>query len=61
MLAAYLRLNGVNAKEHEVFNELNRVKKYFEKVKEADEKHTKRTMTLNQQAAARMITNSLVR
>lgn len=62
-LAAYLRLNGVNAKEHLVFKELDRVRRYFGKVKEVDEKSivTKPNITLNKQAAARIIQSSLVR
>lgn len=32
ILFSYLRLNGVNAKEHDVFKELARVKEYFSKI-----------------------------
>ncbi|KAK6615022.1 exosome-associated family protein [Botrytis cinerea] len=33
ILFSYLRLNGVNAREHPVFTELTRMKQYFEKIK----------------------------
>ncbi|CAL3968376.1 unnamed protein product, partial [Diplocarpon coronariae] len=32
----YLRLHGVNAREHPVFKELTRVKQYFDKIKAAE-------------------------
>lgn len=62
-MAAYLKINGVDAKEHPVFKELQRVKQYFGKVKEAEEKVSaaKPSTTLNKQAAARIIQHSLVR
>lgn len=36
ILFSYLRLNGVNAKEHEVYKELARVKEYFSKISVAE-------------------------
>jgi len=36
ILFSYLRLNGVNAREHPVFRELSRVKQYFEKISAAE-------------------------
>lgn len=33
MLFSYLRLNGVNAREHLIFTELTRVRQYFDKIK----------------------------
>ncbi|OWP06736.1 exosome-associated family protein [Marssonina coronariae] len=36
MLFSYLRLHGVNAREHPVFKELTRVKQYFDKIKAAE-------------------------
>lgn len=56
-------MNGVDAKEHPVFKELERVRQYFAKVKEAEEKVSaaKPSTTLNKQAAARIIQHSLVR
>ncbi|KAK5105948.1 hypothetical protein LTS08_000063 [Lithohypha guttulata] len=59
LLFSYLKINGVDPKDHPVWKELARVKQYFSKVKEAEEKHTKPAMTLNKQAAARMIQHSL--
>lgn len=61
-MPAYLRINGVTAIEHPVFKELQRVKQYFGKVKEAEEKvaGARPSTTLNKQAAARIIQHSLV-
>lgn len=57
---AYLRLNGVNSKEHPVFRELARVKQYFEKIKAADFAGTKQNMTLDKAAAGRFVRHALV-
>ena len=57
---AYLRVNGADAKNHAVFKELTRVRSYFDKIKEADEKQRKPTLVLDKQAGRRMILNSLV-
>jgi exosome complex protein LRP1 len=58
---AYLRLNGVQAKEHPVFKELTRVKQYFEKIKVAEAGPTKprENISLNKQAAGRIIKHAL--
>lgn len=56
---AYLRLNGVDARQHAVFTELTRVKQYFEKVAHA-ENPPKRTMELDKGVAGRFITAGLV-
>ena len=60
--AAYLRLNGVQAKEHPVFKELTRVKQYFEKIKvaEAGPAKPRENISLNKQAAGRVIKHALV-
>lgn len=59
---AFLRLNGVNAKEHPVFRELTRLKQYFEKIKIAESGELKRNnMSLNRPAAGRIIKHALVR
>jgi exosome complex protein LRP1 len=58
---AYLRLNGVNAREHAVFKELTRVKQYFEKLKNAENHVGKReNLTLDKAAAARIVKAGLV-
>jgi exosome complex protein LRP1 len=60
---AYLRLHGVNAKEHPVFRELTRVKQYFGKIQalEAEQAEPEqRTMTLDKEAAGRFIKHGLV-
>jgi len=58
MLFSYLRLNGVDARQHAVFTELTRVKQYFEKVAHA-ENPPKRTMELDKGVAGRFITAGL--
>ena len=57
---AYLRLNGVNSKEHPVFRELTRVKQYFEKIKAAESAGITRNIALDKAAAGRFIKNALV-
>lgn len=59
ILFSYLRINGVNAKEHAVFKELTRVKEYFAKIKTTETGPTPRTMTLDKAAAARFIKHDL--
>jgi exosome complex protein LRP1 len=63
LFVAYLRLNGVSARGHPVFKELNRVKQYFDKIKNAEALISKRSnnMSLDKQAAARFIRAGLVR
>src|SRR5258708_35270816 len=45
ILFSCLRLNGVDAKSHPVFQELARVKEYFGKIKTAETAGTKRNTT----------------
>lgn len=59
-MLAYLRIHGVNAKEHPVFRELTRVKQYFEKIKRLENGPEERNMTLDKQAAGRFIKHGLV-
>ncbi len=56
---AYLRLNGVKAREHPVFIELTRVKQYFDKIKAA-ETPAERNLIVDKAAAARFIKAGLV-
>lgn len=56
---AFVRLNGVNAKEHPVYRELTRVKQYFDKIKDV-EFPAQQTQTLDKPAAARVIKHALV-
>lgn len=62
LLFSYLKLHGVQAKEHPVFKELSRVKQYFEKIKkvEAGPDRTQPATTLNREAALRVIKHGLV-
>ena len=59
-MTAYLRLNGVNAKEHPIFRELTRVKQYFEKLKNVEfVGASKQSMTVDKAAAQRFIKHAL--
>ncbi|KAN0072227.1 Sas10/Utp3/C1D family domain containing protein [Elaphomyces granulatus] len=59
LIFSYLRLRGVDSREHPVYRELTRVKQYFEKVKVLETGPEKRTMTLDKQAADRFIKHGL--
>jgi len=59
ILFSYLRLNGVDAKSHPVFQELARVKEYFGKIKAAETAGTKRSSVLDKEAANRFIKHGL--
>lgn len=60
MMLAYLRLNGVKAREHPVFKELTRVKQYFDKIKVVETPVAERNMAVDKSAAARFIKAGLV-
>jgi len=60
IFAAYLRLNGVKARDHPVFIELTRVRQYFEKIKAAEKPGGERNLTLDKGAASRIIRAGLV-
>jgi exosome complex protein LRP1 len=57
ILFSSLRLNGVDAKAHPVFQELGRVKEYFNKIKTAETTGAgaKRNVSLDKEAAGRFI------
>lgn len=57
LLFSSLRLNGVDAKAHPVFQELSRVKEYFSKIKTAENAGagSKRNVSLDKEAAGRFI------
>lgn len=59
LLFSSLRLNGVDAKSHPVFQELGRVKEYFGKIKVAENGPEKRPTTLDKDAAGRFIKHGL--
>ncbi|EGC47850.1 exosome-associated family protein [Histoplasma capsulatum var. duboisii H88] len=59
LIFSYLRLQGVNAKEHPVFKELTRVKQYFEKIKTVETVPEKRTTAVDKEAAGRFIKHGL--
>ena len=59
-LLAYLKLHGVDAKQHPVFRELTRVRQYFDKIKALEAEPEERPMTLDKQAAGRFIKHGLV-
>ena len=59
---AYIRLHGQSAKDHPVFKELTRVRQYFEKIKvaEAGGDSKRENLSLNKEAAGRIIKHGLV-
>ena len=57
---AYLRVNGIQAKEHPVFRELARVKQYFEKIKATEFSEEKPNLRLDRPAAGRLLKHALV-
>ncbi|GAB7356029.1 hypothetical protein MBLNU459_g6648t2 [Dothideomycetes sp. NU459] len=59
LLFSYLKLNGVDAKEHPVFLELTRVKEYFGKIKVAESAPVKRNTALDKAAAGRFVKHAL--
>ena len=59
ILFSALRLNGVEAKSHPVFQELTRVKEYFEKIKKAENAGVRRSTTVDKDAAGRFIKHGL--
>ncbi|KAJ5118635.1 hypothetical protein N7448_010340 [Penicillium atrosanguineum] len=59
LIFSYLRLHGIDAKQHSVFRELTRVKQYFDKIKDLETEPEQRTMTLDKAAAGRFIKHGL--
>ncbi|KAF4773788.1 Sas10/Utp3/C1D family protein [Colletotrichum scovillei] len=55
LLFSSLRLQGVDAKDHQVMTELKRVQQYFGKIKGAEETPAQRTTTVNTEAATRIL------
>ncbi|OHW97850.1 exosome-associated family protein [Colletotrichum incanum] len=55
LLFSSLRLQGVDAKDHQVMTELKRVQQYFGKIKKVEETPAQRTMTVNTEAATRIL------
>ncbi|KAL2758449.1 hypothetical protein ACRALDRAFT_1080277 [Sodiomyces alcalophilus JCM 7366] len=55
LLFSALRLQGVDAVNHEVMTELKRVKQYFEKIQKAEEPPSQRSTTVNTEAATRIL------
>ncbi|CAG8096359.1 unnamed protein product [Penicillium salamii] len=59
LIFSYLKLHGVDAKQHSVFRELTRVKQYFDKIKALETEPEERPMTLDKGAASRFIKHGL--
>ncbi|KAI9493213.1 hypothetical protein BDB00DRAFT_379688 [Zychaea mexicana] len=55
----YLKTHGVNPLDHQVTNELQRIKQYIEKIKVAEGRGPKRSMELDKDAADRFIKSAL--
>ncbi|CAG7958364.1 unnamed protein product [Penicillium salamii] len=60
LIYSYLRLHGVDAKQHSVFREITRVRQYFDKIKALETEPEERPMTLDKGAASRFIKHGLV-
>ena len=59
---AYVRLNGINAKEHPAFRELSRVRQYFDKIKDVESKgQGGKSMSIDKAVANRIVKHALVR
>lgn len=58
--AASLKLEGKDAQTHPVFAELKRVQQYFAKIKAIEEPPEARSLTVNQEATARILKADLV-
>ncbi|CAG8243038.1 unnamed protein product [Penicillium salamii] len=59
LIYSYLRLHGVDAKQHSVFREITRVRQYFDKIKALETEPEERPMTLDKGAASRFIKHGL--
>jgi exosome complex protein LRP1 len=59
VLFSLLKLNGTDVKTHPVVAEINRVKSYFGKIKEAETGPAQRSAVLDKDAAARFIKHGL--
>ncbi|RFU77556.1 exosome-associated family [Trichoderma arundinaceum] len=55
LLFSSLKVQGADAQNHAVYAELKRIQQYFAKIKAAEEPEAKRTLTVNQEAAARIL------
>lgn len=55
-----MKVQGADAQNHAVYGELKRIQQYFAKIKAAEEPEAKRTLTVNQEAAARILKADLV-
>ncbi|KAM0255639.1 hypothetical protein ACHAQJ_005564 [Trichoderma viride] len=55
LLFSSMKVQGADAQNHAVYDELKRVQQYFAKIKAAEEPEAKRTLTVNQEAAARIL------
>ena len=62
-MIASLKLEGADAQNHAVYAELKRVQQYFAKIKAIEEpaEPETRSMTVNQEATARILKADLVR
>ncbi|KAF3068530.1 hypothetical protein CFAM422_007650 [Trichoderma lentiforme] len=60
LLFSSIKVQGGDAQNHAVYAELKRIQQYFAKIKAAEEPETKRTLTVNQEAAARILKADLV-
>ena len=60
IILAYLKLNDIDAKTHPVFQELTRVKQYYQKIADLEKPPERPKVILNKDAAGRVMTHALV-
>ncbi|KAL5495051.1 hypothetical protein ACEPAI_513 [Sanghuangporus weigelae] len=59
LIFIYLKTRGIDPKTHAVVSELERVKQYFEKIKDAEQSNQKRTTEIDKAAAGRFIKHAI--
>ncbi|KAL5534035.1 hypothetical protein ACEPAG_495 [Sanghuangporus baumii] len=59
LIFIYLKTRGIDPKTHTVVSELERVKQYFEKIKDAEQSNQKRTTEIDKAAAGRFIKHAI--
>ncbi|KAF9245692.1 Sas10/Utp3/C1D family-domain-containing protein [Melanogaster broomeanus] len=59
LVFVYLKSRGVDPKTHPVVNELERIRQYFDKIKDAEESDQKRKVGIDKAAAGRFIKHAI--
>ncbi|KIJ22175.1 hypothetical protein PAXINDRAFT_152396 [Paxillus involutus ATCC 200175] len=59
LVFVYLKSRGIDPKTHPVINELERIRQYFDKIKDAEESDQKRKFGIDKAAAGRFIKHAI--